>query len=72
MTISDYEQIKFLGEGTFGKTYLYNDKQTKQTVVIKHINTINIQNKQALQREIELMKGLDHPNIVRYLRSFYT
>ncbi len=38
MDISSFEKIKVLGEGTFGKCYLVNNKKTNELCVLKQID----------------------------------
>ena len=44
-TLDKYENIKYLGKGTFGVVRLYQDKLTKEKVSIKIINKKEILNK---------------------------
>ncbi|OHT11129.1 CAMK family protein kinase [Tritrichomonas foetus] len=65
-----YQIIKTLGSGAAGKVYLAKDKATNEQFAIKEID---IESKDALNhtlKEIENMKKLQHPYIVRYHKSF--
>jgi serine/threonine protein kinase len=56
----------------FRQVYLMRDKIKKNLVCIKIIKIKNIANKEreAAKAEVELLKRLHHPNIVRYIDSF--
>ena len=64
----NYNFIKTIGEGTFGKVKLALHKPTKEQVAIKILEKAKIKNKKDLERiekEIKYMKKLNHPNIVK-------
>lgn len=67
-----YDPIRVLGEGSFGKVYLMRDKVRRKFVCVKIIKIKNIPKKEreATKVEVELLKRLNHPNIVRYIDSF--
>ena len=57
-----------LGEGTFGTVRLGTNKQTGEKVAIKileKIKMINYDDKKRLEREINILKKIHHPNIVK-------
>ena len=57
-----------LGEGAFGSVHLGINKQTGEKVAIKILEKIRLfryQDKVRLEREIEILKKLKHPNIVQ-------
>ena len=59
-----YVENKNFSKGAFSKLYIGYQKYTKKRIAIKEIH-INIKNKKYVQREIELHKKLNHPNIVK-------
>ena len=62
--LNKYEIVSLIGEGAFGCVYRARDVKLDRIVAIKFINIVN----DVLERfndEIEAIKGLDHPNIVR-------
>ncbi|CAE8621616.1 unnamed protein product, partial [Polarella glacialis] len=59
-----------LGEGTFGSVRKASCRQTGLCRAVKTIVKTGISDVPALQREIELMKAMDHPNIVKLFESF--
>ena len=67
-----YEVIKILGEGSFGKCYLMRDRVKRIQVCVKVIKIKNMPQKErvATQMEVDLLRRLCHPNIVRYHDSF--
>jgi NIMA (never in mitosis gene a)-related kinase 1/4/5 len=67
-----YDPIRIIGEGSFGKVYLMRDKVNRKFVCVKVIKIKNIPKKerQATKMEVDLLKRLHHPNIVRYVDSF--
>ena len=66
---------ELLGSGAYGNVYLGLNQDTGELMGAKVIQMVNLQSHdvsgqiRALQTEISLMKGLDHPNIVRYWGS---
>lgn len=73
MGLDDYECIRLLGEGSFGKVYLMRDKtRLRKYVCVKKIKIKNIPKKEreAVKNEVDLLRKLNHPNIVRYIDSF--
>ena len=67
-SLENYNFIKTIGEGTFGKVKLALHKPTREPVAIKILEKRKIKNKKDLERiekEIKYMKILNHPNIVK-------
>ena len=67
-SLKNYNFIKTIGEGTFGKVKLALHKPTKEKVAIKILEKAKIKNEKDLERiekEIKYMKILNHPNIVK-------
>ena len=80
-SLAQYQLVSKLGEGGFGKVMLAKHKQTGKKVAIKFVNTQLISNHILLFlfinlkgnteeidmvfREAELLKSLEHKNIVR-------
>jgi len=67
-----FEPIKVLGEGAFGKVHLMRHRLERKLVCIKVVRIKNLPKKEreACRMEVELMRRLNHPNIVGYLGSF--
>ncbi|NXY76235.1 STK36 kinase, partial [Glareola pratincola] len=69
-----YHVLEMIGEGSFGRVYKGRRKHSAQVVALKFIPKVGRSEKELknLQREIEIMRGLHHPNIVQMLDSFET
>lgn len=63
-----------LGRGGFGVVYLALDTMTGQSVAVKRLSLHNMSEEdiETTQGEIELLKKLQHPNIVKYVQSVRT
>ncbi|KAL4464685.1 hypothetical protein ABPG74_011246 [Tetrahymena malaccensis] len=70
---SQYEILQTIGEGGFGKVVLAEHKQTKEKFAIKYVNTSLIGNASDIDmvfREAEVLKNLNHRNIVRIFNCY--
>ncbi|XP_065696456.1 serine/threonine-protein kinase 36 isoform X1 [Patagioenas fasciata] len=69
-----YRVLEMIGEGSFGRVYKGRRKHSAQVVALKFIPKMGRSEKELknLQREIEIMRGLRHPNIIQMLDSFET
>ncbi|XP_041098225.1 serine/threonine-protein kinase 36 isoform X2 [Polyodon spathula] len=69
-----YRVLEVIGEGSFGRVYKGRRKFSGQVVALKFIPKMGRSEKElrSLKREIEIMRGLMHPNIVLLLDSFET
>jgi calcium-dependent protein kinase len=69
-----YDNIKTLGEGAFGLVYLGKHKISGVERAIKNINkdraNLSAEEEQTLIREINILKTLDHPNIMKVYEYF--
>jgi len=65
--INFYDIDKQLGEGGFGKVFLVKDKRTKLARAVKELkkSVIELEDSEAILKEIEILKSLDHPNIMK-------
>lgn len=63
-----------LGRGAYGQVYKGLDTVTGETVAIKQISLSGVsqENLQSVMGEIDLLKTLNHKNIVKYIGSFKT
>uniref|UniRef100_UPI00398EB6D5 serine/threonine-protein kinase 36-like n=1 Tax=Pristiophorus japonicus TaxID=55135 RepID=UPI00398EB6D5 len=70
----NYHILDMIGEGSFGRVYKGRKKFSGQVVALKFIPKVGRSEKELrnLWREIEIMRGLCHPNIVQMLDSFNT
>lgn len=62
---SHYDVLKKLGEGTFGKVYRIKSKTNGEIRAMKQIPKSSITNQSQFDMEIEIMKKMDHPNIIK-------
>ena len=69
-----YEILSRLGSGSFGNVYVARNKITDEKVALKQIkkSTSNLLSDGEIKDEIEILKTLDHPDIVRIIESFNT
>lgn len=63
-----YTANMVVGSGSFGVVYQATVSETTEVVAIKKV----FQDKRYKNRELSIMKELDHPNIVRLRHYFYT
>lgn len=63
---ADYEfEDEILGEGTYGIVYKAKEIDTGEIRAIKRISREKIRNYQRFLNEINALKTLDHPNVIR-------
>ena len=67
-----YEKMKFLGQGAFGSVYKVRRKNSGIREIIRALKEIskealknNMESEEELKNEIEVLKNLDHPNIMK-------
>ena len=68
MLVEDLTLIKCLGKGAFGEVYLTSKQGSKQKFATKKIDKKFTQNPRArkyLENEINILKEIDHPNIIK-------
>ena len=68
-----YEYISLIGSGSFGKVRLFVERECKsfkyaiKTIKKDFFNQYHIK---SLKNEIEILRSLDHPNIVKYFETY--
>lgn len=69
----DYHELKIVGRGQYGKAYLVQYGKDQQWYVAKTIDLTFLSKKEreSAQQEVELLRRLDHANVVEYKNSFY-
>ena len=68
---SHYKIIEYLGEGSFGKVFKAREISTGKIIAVKKMSVNNSEKKYSnIIKEINLLKHLDHPNIVKYYDYF--
>ncbi|KAH0575575.1 Kinase, ULK [Spironucleus salmonicida] len=70
--MNKYEQLQQIGRGSFGVVYKCRMKNTGQFVALKIISMYGKtqQDLEQLQKEIDLLKTIQHPNIIKFFESF--
>ena len=69
---NNYKKTKVLGQGSFGTVYLVKHKLLNNFFAMKVIKKTNKSEKdEVLMNEINILRKLDHPNIVK-IHDFYT
>ena len=63
--LDSYEVLKQLGKGGYGKVYEVKNIKTGEIRACKHLSKLNIKNLEKFRREIEILKKMDHPNIIK-------
>ena len=68
--LDNYEIIKQLGKGGYGKVYQVKNKKTGEIRACKHLSKLSIKNLEKLEREINILIKSDHPNIIKLYEVF--
>ena len=68
--LDSYDILKQLGKGGYGKVYEVRNKKTGEIRACKHLSKLNIKNLEKFKREIEILKKMDHPNIIKLYEVF--
>lgn len=66
--LKDYQLGQCLGKGAFGSVYCALNWSTGETVAIKQVRLSDMPRTElnVIMQEIDLLKNLNHPNIVKY------
>ena len=71
-----YEEVKLLGEGSFGKVFKVRHKISRVLRAMKLIHKdkaqIGEEDEKAMINEINVLKSLDHPNIMKIYEYYNT
>ncbi|OMJ74964.1 hypothetical protein SteCoe_25991 [Stentor coeruleus] len=70
--ISMYTIVGTLGKGSFGRVYKAKHKLTNDYRAVKVITkeNLNAQNREKLMFEVEILRSLDHPNILKVFEVY--
>jgi len=74
MSISNYDRLQSIGEGTYGVVYKARDIRTSKTVALKriHIDRDDEGVSASTIREVALLKQMKHPNIAKLHLTFFS
>ena len=65
-----YNISKILGSGTYGEVIKAKKKGSKIVRAIKKIPRTKVKHPERFRREIDIMKTLDHPNIIKLFETY--
>jgi serine/threonine protein kinase len=68
----EYTRVRELGRGAFGSATLYRRTSDTQLVVLKEMDlrVLSAEQRRVALSEVQLLAGLNHPNIVAFLDSY--
>lgn len=72
-TLAAFEIDKKIGKGQFSEVYRVVCKATGKVLALKKVQIFEMMDAKARQdckKEIDLLKQLNHPNVIKYLESF--
>ena len=73
-SMRDFEVLKLLGKGAYGKALLCRDRRVREEeddlVVVKQVTALNQHQADEARREALILRRLDHPNVVAFFESF--
>ena len=62
-----FETVRVVGHGSFGVVYQARCRENGEEVAIKKV----LQDKRFKNRELQIMKAVEHPNVVKLIHSYY-
>ena len=68
--LENYEVIRQLGKGGYGKVYEVKNKKTGDIRACKHLSKLSIKNLEKFELEINILIKTDHPNIIKLYEIF--
>ena len=68
--LDNYEVIRQLGKGGYGKVYEVKNKKTGEIRACKHLSKLSIKNLPKFELEINILIKADHPNIIKLYEIF--
>ena len=68
--LESYDVVKQLGKGGYGKVYEVKNKKTGKVSACKHLSKLNIKNLEKFKKEIDYLRKLDHPNIIKIYDTY--
>eukprot|EP01135_Chromosphaera_perkinsii_P002990 Nk52_evm12s232 gene=Nk52_evmTU12s232 len=72
MVLEDYDLLRQIGSGTFGKVLLVKEKCSQKTYALKQVRVtlLNKSQREQTLTEVKVLARLKHPNIIRYKDAF--
>ena len=67
----DYHFVEYLGKGTFGKVFSVININDRSRHAMKLIENVGKQDSAIASKELQIHKGLHHPNIIELCHSEY-
>ena len=73
MVLSDYEFVRVVGKGSFGKVYLVKHRRDKKQYCLKiiRLNNVSKKERESCRHEVQILQRMLHPNIVGFKDSFF-
>ena len=68
--LDNYDVVKQLGKGGYGKVYQVKNKKSGDIRACKHLSKLSIKNLEKFEREINILINSDHPNIIKIFEIF--
>jgi serine/threonine protein kinase len=71
-SFDEYQILRDLGQGAYGKVYLAKDKLTDKIVAVKSVNKqqiLELDKKRHVYREKNLLASLQHPFIIKLMTT---
>ena len=65
--LDNYDVIKQLGKGGYGKVYEVKNKKSGEIRACKHLSKLSIKNLEKFEREINILINSDHPKYCQNL-----
>ena len=68
--LDNYDVIKQLGKGGYGKVYQVKNKKSGEIRACKHLSKLVLKDLEKFEREINILINSDHPNIIKIYEVF--
>ena len=68
--LDNYDVIKQLGKGGYGKVYEVKNKKSGEIRACKHLSKLILKDLEKFEREINILINSDHPNIIKIYEVF--
>lgn len=68
---SDLIHGEVLGKGCFGQAVKVTHHETGEVMVMKELINFDEETQKTFLKEVKVMRGLDHPNVLKFIGLFY-